>query len=97
MISTPRILVRASLCKTVQDADWVASDSAIPLIDENTELNSHLWNTTTNEVSVVGPAGAESAELEAKMDVNVHSKVLDWEEDLPSWVHSHGSRVDLVM
>jgi len=46
--------------------------SAIPLIDENIELNRSLWHPTRAEQQDGG--------------VQVRSGVLDWDDEIPDWV-----------
>lgn len=68
--------------------------SAIPLIDENTAINSHLWDVPPTDEA---PA-EEAAEVAEPVRVSVHSEVLDWDEPLPSWVHpGESSGIDLIM
>jgi hypothetical protein len=45
--------------------------SAIPLIDENIELNSGFWN---------------QAHQPTASNIAVSSAVLDWDDEIPDWV-----------
>lgn len=62
---------RAEQADTVWGTFVVAS--AIPLIDENIELNRSLWRSRSEE------GGDEP---------RVRSGVLDWDEEVPDWVWS---------
>ncbi|KAJ9105417.1 hypothetical protein QFC21_001788 [Naganishia friedmannii] len=80
-------------------------ESALPLIDENAALNSHLWGrsparldefaTEEREFSEPQTSGADARDAMAgshtmagaEPSIKVHSAVLDWEDDLPPWVH----------
>ncbi|KAJ9120634.1 hypothetical protein QFC22_002563 [Naganishia vaughanmartiniae] len=85
-------------------------ESALPLIDENAALNSRLWAPAPEAREV---ADSDTAKDEAQArdimsgqdvtepKIEIHSEVLDWEEDLPSWVHrdmdGHEVRIDIVI
>lgn len=82
-------------------------ESALPLIEENTALNSHLWASSARS-SLLGhdvtndiPPRACDSETNVPLDsstldvapvvteptIEIRSAVLDWEEELPPWVH----------
>ncbi|GHJ84341.1 hypothetical protein NliqN6_0743 [Naganishia liquefaciens] len=63
-------------------------DSAIPLIDENTALNSRLWKSPPRVVDE-DAAGEETGDVISR-EISVHSRVLDWDEPIPAWANEGG-------
>ena len=68
-------------------------DSAIPLIEENTSLNSHLWISPRRMLDE--DIAQEEVEDVTPPEITIHSRVLDWDEPVPSWVNE--SPISLVM
>ncbi|KAJ9091651.1 hypothetical protein QFC19_009021 [Naganishia cerealis] len=87
------------------------SESALPLIDENTVLNAHLWTLPAQteppederEGEMTSPTNdGANADAVVAPNIEIHSKVLDWDDVLPAWVYRNTDGgpavdVDLVM
>lgn len=70
-----------------------SEDSAIPLIDENTSLNSHLWISPRRNPDE--DIAQEEVEDVIPREITILSQVLDWDAPVPSWVNE--SPISLVM
>ncbi len=82
--------------------------SAIPLIEENITLNSHLWTQTDVPIpqdnspeTKTEPLDEKAPHIETrKTVVEVVPMVLDWDQEVPDWVWGNEVEeldLDLVM